>query len=277
MAVAIPLIAGSTTETATGENEGYAFRAEKVDTSTGTTTISINKTTANHVLVNGIDIGLYSAHPVLIGDGIVMSFTMFGSTCQFIIGNTQKAKSNISGDVKAEITLTITDGKIVGKETTYEGVDWFILPSETGDLGAMTSAKVSKSTTCYWAKATLDTSGVDFIGAYGAVGDVASMDQIQVNYGRSPTSSYTPTHASTTASSIAISEEDGILTVGALMMAEAIANVSELPLAFAPIEYSYNVPGTGTVATLVNLIPLLMMVGLILAVVSAYLTKKMEE
>ena len=276
MAVAIPLIAGSTTETATGENEGYAFRAEKVDTSTGTTEITITREN-DHAIVNGIDIGAFSTYPTLIGDGVLMLFVPNTTSRQVGIGNTEVAMNALTWTIGTDgITITITDGTVTNGNITYTGVDWFIIPSEDGPLGAMTSAKVTETTTCYWAKTT--SRYVSSISANLAVGMPTAADSITVHYGLSTGTSGQAVVQTTAVSSIAVSEDkNGIMTVGALTMAEALGGVSELPLAFAPIEYSYNVPGTGTVATLVGLIPLLMMVGLILAVVSAYLTKKMEE
>ncbi len=263
MAIAVPVIAGAGTTTETKENE-YTYRATLLDTSTGTHTLNFsysNTSSTGTVTINGVEIGTIST-AVLIGPEVTLKWISTNS--RLMIQNTGSWASDYVEVINAK-TITITDGKWTGASGNEISVPSIIVPSEEGELGAMESGKVSPGSTCYWAQYD---SYAKWIYGYGDPWQPTQIKAFASNLYISG-GQWSGTPSAVTTSDVG----ETSMTVGSLTFDEKIVGVfSAAPLMYIPIEYTGTTSGvTGTVKTLVDMIPLLMIVGLMVATVAAYI------
>ena len=257
MAMAVPVIGSLTTHEAEKIDDAL-YRAEKIDTSTGTHTIT---------LVYGYDSDFTVTATI---DGVEHTFHGGGGyklmllgypTSIYFTGNKYmpvdytgvRAPGTDSGGT---VTYTITDGII----NSLWPSEWLIVPSETGSLAAVDGdAKVKAGQTCYWSSKTMEGNKGPNQGSGMAFGDPYA-----------ETSAYCMTDRNVanpaTVQGIQITDS----TVGSMTIAPPVEGIDpfEIPLAFVP--YEIPADAKSSAETLIDLIPLLMIVGLMIAVVAAY-------
>ena len=269
MAIAVPVIAGAGISEKTMENEAD-YRASFVDVSTGTTTISL-VVDGTSLKVNGTKIGgtlsdtYADDSPFLITDSGILVFIRDGSTLQisawYLTGSDKIIDTGL--EISDEIPMKIVDGIFDNNMP----INKIIIPDDEGDLGATASARVSPGGVCYWASLKMLDS---FPAVVRSEGDPWNPSAITANaYEHDNRKSWTGAPSSVVTSDIGKTA----MTVRGLIFDDPVLSVvSSSGLMFAPIEYIGTSSGTsGTVQTLIDMIPLLMIVGLMVATVATYI------
>ncbi len=301
MAVAIPIISGQGTEEIEGENLAtYTATAWTPAASTDSSTPNITRikstgsagqnyppevTTTiggetDTVRMSKISMSIFADGLHLYISSLAASTTSYLQVTYQIMtaDGLQYAKNIQSATAKqtdAQLTLTYGDGTITMNLVTASGTttltansSWILLPNADGDMAVLsgTTAWISTGDKAYWTSADA-TNGL-LTTAAGTPGE-----KIQAR-AASSTGAWTGEASGT---GIVSKQMQGYQLGDLQLSIDTIPEITSATLVAAPVEYSYYEQKEGTVWTLTNLIPLLMMVGLILAVVTAYLTKKMEE
>lgn len=255
VSVAIPIISDVSTTTIEHENSGYRYKA---DLQSGTTTFAISE---GKVMMNGAVLeGDPSAYEVLVvADSFIARATVTSAAAQTYgslilysssVTDSTKAKTLTSGE-----TLTIASGTwtISGGSSTETGTyTWCIVPSATGTLGA------------YAPTSTISINDGDTVYAANVLGTkwVASGD------GETMTTTLAITGEGSTAT-IAVEftaeEKDGATELSS-MTPSTSAKYSAI---YAPISWTTSADA-GAVGSLISIIPILIVTGLIVAVISAF-------
>ena len=268
MAIAVPVIAGSGTTTKTAENV-YTYRATLLDTSTGTHTLNFaysDTSSSGTVTINGVEIGTIGT-AALFGPEVVLKWISTNSRLE--ITNVETWVSD-HVEIKDARTITITDGKWAGIGGNEVSIPSIVIPSEDGELGAVDSGQVSPGSTCFWAQYD---SYARWIYGVGDPWRPAEVKAYAVNLFITD-GGWSGTPSSVTTSNVG----ETSMSVGNLTFDEEIVGEYEAAaLMYVPVEYTETTSGvTGTVKTMIDMIPLLMIVGLMVATVAAYIKFKGE-
>ena len=265
MAIAVPVIAGSGTTTKTAEN-GYTYRATELDTSTGTHTLTFTRSSSEAdatVTVNGIEIGTLKTAALIGRENVISWNADIGAIrCTNLADGTT---SNGAQSSTLESVITITDGQWIGVYGNSISIPSIIIPSDDGDLGAMSTGNVSPGATCYWAN--FKNYNLSMV----ASGDPWQVESIQTHAYHLSGSAKIWSGAPSSVQTSNVGETS--MTVGNIIFDEEILSYfTTADLMYFPIEYTETTSGvTGTVKTMIDMIPLLMIVGLMVATVAAYI------
>ncbi len=286
MAVAIPIFSDAT-KPATQLND---VRYSGVGTSEAVTlTLTASDT---EIIVSDGTGSVALAKPTEGSNCIILADTFFvsvepGSTSAsaFIINtyntyDTEKIGANVILRFESGETL-VSQGSGAGQYLTNS---LLVYPSSDGDLGCCaigdedglkpySYAWVNQGATCYWCQ----VSGADGSSLIG-IGDPWDPTSITVNAWIESSSTAWTGHPSgvTLISDGPVARQFGALT----FEDAALSGIADSVVVFAPIEYQPNKASGGSsdqVNTLVNLIPMIMVAGLVTAVAASYVRKRMEE
>lgn len=160
--------------------------------------------------------------------------------------------------------------------------DWAVFPAEGGDLGCINStdgtgtqgAWANSGQKMYWGyqKAQASSLLYDVLIGWGDPWDAGSINVVAKN---------TKTKWTGSPSSVEVLEDGPrAKKFGGLVFDDPVlSQFTEASLVFAPLEYIPNTSSGGSsdqVNTLVNLIPMIMVAGLVVAVAASYVRSKME-
>lgn len=188
--------------------------------------------------------------------------------------------SGSSSDGSGGFTITLKNGVL---NPNGAEISWIIVPSDSGNLGCINPAN-GTGTAGAWAN-----SGQTMFWGYQSYISAVGENEILIGYGDpwDPSSITVNAKASRTTwtgspSSVEVLEDGPrAKKFGGLIFDDAILDTfDDAALVFAPVEYTPNTSSGGSsdqVNTLVNLIPMIMVAGLVTAVAASYVRRRMEE
>lgn len=271
MAMAVPIISSMTEQTEQlTPISGALCRAQKIDTTSSTLAITQSADDSGVMTINGVEInvGVGGAF-ALIGYPTTVFFTPIETSEGYLYSWAVINFNN--GQIRATVPDTgkgidIADGVLsIGSDTF--STEWLILPSEGGDLGAVKDRSEYAGGSCYWAKQPTLKSLYKMDDPPNAAicwGDptrLAEMIDYYWDNGGNLVKNGTP---------VMVDYSDGMVGITAYGLTDAIMDLAYVPY------YISEKSEKSTTDSMIDLIPLLMIVGLIIAVVAAYTQYRRE-